>query len=328
MRTIALEEHFVTAALAHHGASTETLADPGFWRQVSSRLLDHAEQRLPAMDDAGIDLAVLSLNAPGIQAEPEPAVAVRGAIEVNDFLAGLVAEHPTRFAGFAALPLQDPHAAAKELDRAVTQLGMRGALVNAHSQGRYLDDPSLRVVWERAEELNVPLYLHPANGYDIPHVLSGHPELLGPLWSWGMETATHALRIIFGGVFDDFPNARLILGHLGEGLPYALWRMDSRWRHYDQTKIRLGRANPSDYVRDNIYITTSGVFSAPPLVCALLALGAERILFATDYPFEEMSVATRFLAHAPISEPDRARIAHHNAETLLNIPAPATVQGP
>ncbi|GAA5162986.1 amidohydrolase family protein [Pseudonocardia eucalypti] len=323
MRTIALEEHFVTAASAHHGASTESLADPGFWRHVSSHLLDHTEQRLSGMDDAGIDLAVLSLNAPGIQAEPDPAVAVRAAIEVNDFLAGLVAEHPTRFAGFAALPLQDPHAAAKELDRVVTQLGMPGALINAHTQGRYLDDASLRVVWERAEGLNVPLYLHPANGYDIPHVLSGHRELLGPLWSWGIETATHALRVIFGGVFDDFPNARLILGHLGEGLPYALWRMDSRWRHYDQSKIRLGRANPSDYLRHNVYITTSGVFSVPPLLCALLALGAERILFATDYPFEEMAVATQFLDDAPISEADRARIAHRNAESLLNIPAPA-----
>jgi 2,3-dihydroxybenzoate decarboxylase len=321
MRTIALEEHFVTSALAHHGASTETLADPGFWRRVSSGLLDHTEQRLPAMDDAGIDLAVLSLNAPGIQAEPAPAVAVRAAVEVNDFLAGLVAEHPTRFAGFAALPLQDPRAAVRELDRAVTQLGMRGALVNAHTQGRYLDDPSLRMVWERAEGLNVPLYLHPAPGYDVSHVLSGHPELLGPLWSWGTDTATHALRIVFGGVFDDFPNAQLILGHMGEGLPYALWRMDSRWRHYDQSKIRLGRANPSDYIRHNIHITTSGVFSAPPLICALLALGAERILFASDYPFEEMSAATRFLAQAPISEADRSRIAHHNAETLLNIPA-------
>jgi predicted TIM-barrel fold metal-dependent hydrolase len=155
MRTIALEEHFVTATLAHHGASTATLADPGFWRRVSARLLDHTEQRLSGMNDAGIELAVLSLNAPGIQAEPDPAVAVRAAKEVNDFLAGLVTEHPTRFAGFAALPLQDPHAAAEELERAVTQLGMRGALTNAHTHGRYLDDPSLRAVWERVEGLNV-----------------------------------------------------------------------------------------------------------------------------------------------------------------------------
>jgi 2,3-dihydroxybenzoate decarboxylase len=145
---------------------------------------------------------------------------------VNDLLASAVAENP---AGFAALPLQDPQAAAREPERAVTQLGFRGAMVNAHTQGRYLDDPVMRVVWESAVSLDVPLYLHPANGVDVPHVMSGHPELIGPMWSWGPDTASHVLRLIFGGVFDDFPEAKLLVGHMGEGLPYALWRLDSRW---------------------------------------------------------------------------------------------------
>ena len=252
VRVIALEEHFVTPELAAYGASTASIAQPGAWREASRRLADLTEERLPAMDTAGVDVAVLSLNSPGIQAEPDPAAAVAA---VNDFLAGVIARHPDRFAGFAALPLQDPAAAAKELDRAVTELDLRGALVNAHTQGRYLDDPSLRCVWERAEGLDVPLYLHPANGFDRPHLLSGHPEMEGPMWSWGTDTATHALRCVFGGVFDDFPGARLLLGHMGEGLPYTLWRLDSRWGFHHHG-IDLARGRPSEYLRHNLYITT------------------------------------------------------------------------
>jgi len=209
--------------------------------------------------------------------------------------------------------------AAKELERCVTQLGLRGALVNAHTQGRYLDDPTLRVVWEYACGLNVPLYLHPANGFDSAHVLSGHPELIGPMWSWGTDTAAHVLRLVFGGVFDDFPEAILLLGHMGEGLPYALWRLDSRWAFHNHHGIELARGNPSAYLRHNLYITTSGVCDAPPLLCAMLALGADHILFATDYPFEDMAAATAFLRGAPISDADRAKIAHGNAERLLGL---------
>lgn len=319
MRTIALEEHFVTPGLAAYGAGTAAIAQPGAWREASRRLADLTEERLPAMDEAGVDVAVLSLNAPGIQAETDAPTAVAAAAGVNDFLAGIIGRHPDRFAGFAALPLQDPLAAAKELERAVSQLGLRGALVNAHTQGRYLDDQSLRVVWERAEGLDVPLYLHPANGFDQPHLLSGHPELQGPMWSWGVDTATHALRLIFGGVFDDFPRAKLLLGHMGEGLPYALWRLDSRWGFHNHHGIELARGLPSEYLRHNLYITTSGVCSAPPLLCALLALGADHILFGTDYPFESMNVATSFLADAPISESDRAKISFGNATALLRL---------
>jgi 2,3-dihydroxybenzoate decarboxylase len=319
MRKIALEEHFVTPELAAYGATTASVAEPETWREASRRLLDLGEERLSAMDAAGVDLEVLSLNSPGIQAEPDAVVAVSRAAAVNDFLARVVSERPTRFSGFAALPLQDPKAAARELERAVTELGLRGALVNGHTRGRYLDHPSLRVVWERAEGLDVPLYLHPANGFDTPHVLSDHPELVGPMWSWGSEVAAHALRLVFGGVFDDFPNARLLLGHMGEGLPFVLGRLDSRWGFHHHRGIELARSSPSEYLRRNLYITTSGVSSAPPLLCALLALGADRILFGIDYPFEEMGPAAAFLDSAPISESDRARISHQNAEGLLRL---------
>jgi 2,3-dihydroxybenzoate decarboxylase len=319
MRTIALEEHFVTPELAAYGASSATIAPPDVWDLASRRLLDLTGERLATMDKAGLDMAVLSLNSPGIQAEPDPNVAVSAAARVNDQLAELIAAHPDRFSGFAALPLQDGDAAAKELHRAVTQLGLRGALVNAHTQGRYLDDPALRVVWACAQELDVPLYLHPANGADAAHVLSGHPELIGPMWSWGTDTATHALRLIFGGVFDEFPRAKVLLGHMGEGLPYALWRLDSRWGFHYHHGIELAREVPSAYLRENFYITTSGVCSPAPLLCALLALGADHILFGSDYPFEDMATATAFLADAPVSEADRTKISHGNAERLLHL---------
>lgn len=319
MHTIGLEEHFVTPQLVGYGAGTASVAQPGVWQEASRRLLDMTGERIAAMDAAGLDMQVLSLNSPGIQAEPEPAVAVANAAAVNDLLATTIAANPSRFAGFCALPLQDPKAAAKELERSVNQLGLRGALVNAHTHGRYLDAPELRVVWEYAEGLDVPLYLHPANGVDQPHVLTGHPELIGPMWSWGADTAAHTLRLIFGGVFDDFPEAKLLLGHMGEGLPFMLWRLDSRWAFHNHHGVELRRDNPSDYLRHNLYITTSGVCSAPPLLCALLALGPEHILLGTDYPFEDMNAATEFLRTAPVSEADRAKIAHANAERLLRL---------
>ena len=323
MRIIGLEEHFVTPELVGYGASTASILDSRAWERASRRLLDLTDQRIPEMDAAGLDMAVLSLNAPGIQAEPDASRAVSRAKDVNDFLAAVIEAHPTRYSGFAALPLQDPKAAAGELERAVRELNLRGALVNAHTNGVYLDDPSLRVVWERAQDLDVPLYLHPANGVDTAHVFTGHPELVGPMWSWGIDTATHVLRLIFGAVFDEFPQAKLLLGHMGEGLPYALWRMDSRWDFHEHHGVELAREKPSDYLRENLHITTSGVCSSAPFLASLLALGSDRILFATDHPFEQMDVACDFIRTVAVSEPERAKIAHGNAEQLLRLPAPA-----
>ena len=319
MKKIALEEHFVTPELVEYGKSTAAFVQPQTWAKIGERLLDITEERLTKMDAAGLDVQVLSLNSPGIQAEPDARVATAKAAAVNDSLAKVIAKHPTRFSGFCALALQDPESAANELERAVTELGLVGALVNAHTHGVYLDDPSMFVVWERAEALGVPLYLHPANGVDQSHVFSGHPELQGAMWSWGLDTATHTLRIIFGGVFDRFPQASLILGHMGEGLPFTLWRLDSRWGVQNHHGIELELGNPSEYIRRNVYVTTSGVASPAPLLGAVLALGADRILFATDYPFESISTACEFIDGAPISEADRSKIAFANAETLLKL---------
>ena len=177
----------------------------------------------------------------------------------------------------------------------------------------------MRVVWEHLQGLDVPLYLHPANGVDAPHTMSGHRELIGPMWSWGADTATHALRLVFGGVFDDFPDAKLLLGHMGEALPFALWRLDSRWDFHAHHGIELARGRPSEYLRHNLYVTTSGVCSLPPLTCTIMALGIDHVLFGTDYPFEDMSTATEFLRTAPIAEDDRAKISHLNAERLLGL---------
>lgn len=319
MKKIALEEHFVTPDLIGYGEGTKSIAQPKVWAEAGRRLLDFTEERLPEMDAAGLDVEILSLNSPGIQAEEDAAVATAKAATVNDFLAGVIAENPTRFSGFCSLALQNPEQAADELERSVTQLGLRGGLINAHTQGKYLDDPSYSVVWERAQDLDVPLYLHPANGVDTAHVLSGHPELQGPMWSWGLDTSTHALRLIFGKVFDRFPNAKLLLGHMGEGLPYALWRLDSRWDFHNHQGIELDLEYPSHYLRRNLYITTSGVSSSAPLLCSLLALGADHILFGTDYPFESMSTACEFIENAPISEADREKICYRNAESLLHL---------
>ncbi|WP_372348472.1 amidohydrolase family protein [Streptomyces sp. KL116D] len=293
--------------MAAYGASSASILQPEKWREASRRLLDVTGERLAEMDAAGLDMQVLSLNAPGIQAESDAGTAVSRAAAVNDLLASVVADHPGRFAGFAALPLQDPQAAAKELERAVSQLGLRGVLVNAHTQGRYLDDPALRGVWERLEGLDVPLYLHPANGVGTPHVIEGHPELVGPMWSWGTETATHFLRLVFGGVFDDFPRARVLLGHMGEGPPYLLWRLDSRWDYHAHHGVELALGRPSEYVRRNLHITTSGVSLGPAPAVRAARTRADHVLFGTDHPFEDMATATAFLRTAPVSEPTARR---------------------
>jgi 2,3-dihydroxybenzoate decarboxylase len=321
MRTIALEEHFVIPELAGYGASTAATQNPAAWQQMLDLLSDFLEKRIPTMDQGGLDMQVLSLNSPGIQAEIDSQVAIRNATLVNDFLNSLIDQHPTRFAGWAALPLQDPQAAADELERTVRDYGFCGANINGHCLGKYLDHPDFDVVWQRAAALDVPIYLHPAPAPDVPHVFQGHEELLGPIWGWGVDTGTQALRLIFGKVFDRHPTARVILGHMGELLPFSLWRLDSRWEREAHRGIELDLGRPSEYVRRNIYITTSGVASAQPFLAALLVMGSDHILLGTDYPFEDVSVMIDFLRDVPISEIDRAKIAHQNAEKMLRIPA-------
>ena len=316
-RKIVLEEHFSTPELSQYATDVVKTIDPEFFEYCKPRLMDFDSLRLEEMDKYGIDMCVLSMTTPGLQLAPDRDIAVKSAREVNDFLAAQIQKHPTRFAGFAHLALQDPKAAAAELQRAVTDLGMKGALINGHSNGEYLDQEKFWPVWEKAEELGVPIYLHPADPPQEPATIAGYPEMAGPAWAWGSETAGHTLRLIYGGVFDRFPKTTVILGHMGEALPFVLWRLDSRYammQHRNPIK-----KVPSDYIRENVMVTTAGSFSAAPLVCSLLALGSDRIMFSIDYPYEYTEQAVHFIDNAPISELDREKICHLNAERLLKL---------
>jgi 2,3-dihydroxybenzoate decarboxylase len=320
MKKIALEEHFWTDGFPHTGKIGVDLFEPWFLRSIAARLSDLSELRIAAMDEAGIELSVLSLNSPGVQAERDPARAVSEARRANDFLAAEIARHPTRYAGFAHLPMQEPAAAAGELERCVRQLGFKGALINGHTNGVYLDDGSYLPFWERVEALAVPVYLHPVHMPVRPPVLADYPGLAASMWGWTAETGGHALRLVLSGLFDRFPRLNVILGHMGEALPYLLWRIDSRFKIY-RPKVGLERP-PSDYIRRNFFATTAGACQTEALVCALQALGADRIMFSVDYPLEDSAQAARFIEAAPISEREREMICWRNAARLLQLDAP------
>jgi 2,3-dihydroxybenzoate decarboxylase len=323
MRYIALEEAFFVAELAERQPmpALPLAFKTEFAGQILPRLTDFIEYRLPEMDDAGIDIQVLSLTIPGLQVDIEPGLACDNARFVNNYLAQVISEHPDRFRGFAALPLQDPAAAAAELERAVTELGFCGALVNdcVHGPGgRYLDAPEYDEVWSALESLGVPLYLHPgAPPVDHWRVLDGHPELYGATWSWAAETSGHALRILFSGVFDRHPGATLILGHMGEFLPFQRSRLDSRSRLIE-TNV-AARHPPSVYLGTNVVFTNSGVFSPAVMLGAVLEVGADAVMFSVDYPYESSREAVAGFERATLPAGDREKIAHGNAERLLRI---------
>jgi uncharacterized protein len=332
MRIIALEEHYTTQALRDTNADDLLLQEvrnqadqreggfAGVTRQLLDLLLDLGEQRIAHMDSAGIDVQVISHTTPGPE-RLEPTLAVRLAAEANDVAAHSIAAHPDRFAGFATLPTPDPGAAAEELDRAVNSLGFVGALTNGHVEGRYLDDQFFWPIFEAAEALDVPIYLHPRVPPQavVDASYSGFSPLLRNAvatgaWGWHVDTGLHVLRLILGGVFDRFPRLQLIIGHMGEGLPSMISR--AAWI----TNPISGVARPlEEYFAQNIHITTSGFFDYAPFAAAMHALGIDRILFAVDYPYSQNDVARAFLDGLPVSAPDREKIASANAERLLGL---------
>jgi len=317
VKYIALEEAFSIPGIADPMSRLSSRTTP-YAQEWLRKLPDFTEYRLPEMDSAGIDIQVLSLTVPGLQIDIDAATARDNARRANDYLASVVSEHPTRFRGFAALPLQDPVAAAAELNRCVDELGFCGALVNDHLGGRYLDDPLYEPVWEAVESLGVPLYLHPgAPPADDWRVLNGHPELYGAMWSWAAEVSGHALRILCSGVFDRYPSATMILGHMGEFLPFQRSRLDSRYAT-TSSDYRLQRP-PSAYLGTNIVFTTSGVFSPAALAGAVLEVGADAIMFSVDYPYESSHDAVAGFERTTLSPQDREKIAHANAERILKI---------
>ncbi|MFE2212945.1 amidohydrolase family protein [Streptomyces canus] len=320
MRIVAVEEAFsIPGAIRQEAAIRQRMDVPEAIKQEWFRRLDDlTELRLADMDANGVDVQVLSYSTPGLEVIEDPAEAVAVARRVNDYLAKAVAGHPKRFAGFAVLPLQDPKAAVVELRRAVEELGLKGVLYNDHVRGHYLDEPQFRPVWAELERLGVTLYLHPAViPADNWHVFDGYSVLVGPTWGWTATTGAHALRVIYSGVFDEFPGASLTLGHMGELLPFQMARLDSR---YPQVPVAQRVHHlPSYYLRNNVYVTTSGVMSHAALLGAVHAVGVERVLFSIDYPFESSAEAVGFLRSAPYAPADLARIAHGNAERVLRL---------
>jgi 2,3-dihydroxybenzoate decarboxylase len=318
MRKIALEEHFLSPGFEDYWLPTMGGVDQKAVSGLLARLKDFGDTRVAAMDSAGIARAVLSISGPGVQVERDAATARRRAAEANDFLAGEVAKRPDRYSGFGHLPMQDAHAAADELERCVRDLKFCGAMINGHTNGEYLDHPSLHPFWERAEALQATIYIHPTDPVSPSPALAGVEGLRRATWEWGFETGSHALRLVFSGLFDRFPRAKVALGHLGETLPYLLWRFDSRAALYG---VKLGK-KPSDYIKQNFVVTTSGMSSAEPLNCALAALGNDRVMFAADYPFEQAAEAGEFLDQTPLVGPVREGIAFKNAVREFKLPVP------
>jgi predicted TIM-barrel fold metal-dependent hydrolase len=324
MRTITLEEHFISPGF---------LAGPGkeFAEQLRGRgprgvriceqLQEVGDKRVAEMDAAGIDMQVLSLNSPGVE-QGETAEQVSIAIESNDFLAEAVKQHPQRFAAFAALAIAAPDKAAEELERRVRQQGFKGTLINGHTRGRYLDDKFFSPILERAEALDVPIYLHPT--VPPPAVVEASFGGFSPpvtamfasaAWGWHIETAVHLVRMILGGVFDRYPKLQVVIGHLGEGIPFMLPRLNKNLpREVTKLERPLGA-----YLRENVHYTFGGFNFPATFLNLLLEVGVGRIMFSIDYPYGSMAEARAFLQQLPVSEADRERIAHGNAEQLLGL---------
>ena len=317
MRTITLEEHFVTRSFlktveAHGSASP--------FQQMHDKLLDFGEKRIAAMDEAGIDLQVLSLASMGFDAL-DSATAAALSRDVNDELAEAVRKHPDRFAGFAQLSLKDPSSAAKELERCVTKLGFKGALLDGTTDGKFLDQPQFLPVFEAAQSLSVPIYLHPAPPPKsvMDTYYAGLPADLGFIlsiagWGWHAETGLHTLRLISSGLFDKLPQLQLIIGHMGEGLPYALVRSSKAIGNV----LKLPKT-VAEYFHQNIHVTTSGYFTRPPFNCALDVVGIDRLMFSIDYPFSPNTVGREFLDSLQLEQDDLEKLSYKNAEKLLNI---------
>lgn len=323
---IGLEEHFAIA---------DTLQDSaGFlpaetWAELSGRLIDPEKRRLREMDANGMETMILSLNAPAVQAIPDVARAADVARRANDDLADKVARRPDRFQGLAALPLQDPDLAAAELTRCIRDLGFVGALANGFSEigdsdaPLYYDLPQYRPFWAVCAELGAPFYLHPRN--PLPQdarIYDGHPWLMGPGWAFGQETAVHALRLMGSGLFDDHPDLQIVVGHMGEGLPFNIWRVDNKnaWtKKPGSSGPQPARKSFTEYFRENFHITVSGNYCTEALFCAMQVIGADRILFSTDWPFENVDYSAAWMDSVDIGEADRLKIGRTNALRLFGI---------
>jgi predicted TIM-barrel fold metal-dependent hydrolase len=320
MKTITLEEHFVTMSFLEATGTYGKDAPEGL-REMRAKLLDLNEDRIDAMDEGGIDMQVLSLAAIGIEAL-DASVATPLLRDVNDELAEAVRDYPKRFAGFAALALKEPENAAKELERCVTTLGFKGALLDGTTDGQFLDAPRFLPVFEAANALGVPIYLHPAPPPKVVQeaYYSGLPGEIGHLlsiagWGWHAETGLHVLRLIAAGVLDRFPDLQIIIGHMGEGLPYALARSSGVLSR----ELKHLPLSVAQYFHRNFHVTTSGYFTRPPFACALEVVGIDRLLYSVDYPFSPNTKGRDFLNSLDLTDDAMAKLTHGNAEALLRL---------
>lgn len=338
-KRITVEEFFLTPELAF--AQQKLLAqnpqdEPGFTKFFATtmkglaakgggegleRMMDIGELRLAAMDRDGIDMQLLSLMSPGVQVYD----AKQGsdlAQSVNEQLAKAVQAHPDRFAGLATVAPQAPQAAARELERAVTQLGMKGLMINSHTKGEFLDEEKYWVILEKAQALDIPIYIHPRTpSPDMVKPFQKYFGLEAAAFGFNIDTSLHALRMILGGVFEEFPRLKIVLGHMGEGIPFWLPRIDHKMElfHSIQAPERKLHKKPSEYFLDNFYITTSGMNYENPLILAHKVVGPDRILFAVDYPAEEAAEPIQMMDNAPISNADKQKIYHQNSEKLFRL---------
>jgi 2,3-dihydroxybenzoate decarboxylase len=288
--------------------------------EIRTQIQDIGERRIRDMDATGIAKQILSLTSPGVQVFDAP-TAVSLATSFNDQLAEAIRKHPDRFAGLAAIAPQDPSAAAKELQRAVKSLHLKGAIVNSHTRGEYLDEPKFWEIFEAAESLGVPIYLHPTT--PSPRMVGPFLDrgLDGAVFGFAVETSLHILRIVFSGVFDRFPKLRMVAGHLGEGLPYWFFRIDfmhqrltSNNRYANVPKLQK---KPSDYLKENFYVTTSGMAWQPPILYAQSVLGVDRVLYAMDYPYQFVPDEVKVTDDLPISDADKKKLYQTNAERVF-----------
>jgi uncharacterized protein len=323
MRTIALEEHFATPAYLEgpaHRLKEQAERAGGRFAALIAELLDVDDGRVAAMDAAGVDVQALSLTAPGVeQLEVEEAKSF--ARSTNAALGEAIRRHPTRFFGLAALPTAEPPAAIAELDRVVGEHWFKGVVINGHHRGRYLDDRFFWPVLARAERLKLPIYLHPTQPpQPVIDAWFGGLEptvgemMAGPGWGWHIETALHVLRMIVGGVFDAHPELQIVVGHMGETLPFMLQRVDVMAPAITKLKRPI-----SAYLRENVHYTFSGFNFLPTFLELLLQVGVDRIMFSTDHPYQSMAEGRAFLDRLPVSDGDRRRIAHGNAQRLFGI---------
>ncbi len=313
---IAIEEHYWDPELTKHYTGSEA----GRGGDTDKMLYDLGELRLKSMDEAGIDVQLLSHGAPSTQKLPID-IAADLARQVNDRLGKVCAANPKRFAAFAALPTVDPKAAADELERTVTKLGFKGAMIHGMSNGEFLDLKKFWPIYERAEKLDVPLYFHPSlPDHRVTDVYyqdyaKDFPLVVRPAWGYTVETATQAIRLVLSGVFDKHPKLKIVLGHFGETLPFLVWRINSSLKRPGQKPLSF-----RDIFCGNFYVTTSGFFSNPALLCCVMEMGVDHILFAVDWPFvPDNKGAVDWMSTVLLSDEDKAKILSGNAKRLFRM---------